>query len=61
MEKLYRKMTLKNGSKRYVPTIKGKRWLLFKRADDAQAHSLKVRARYHRLKQAEYANRHSQP
>lgn len=53
-ERLYRKLKLRDGRKFYAPTIHaGHRTLYYRSATDAQAHSMAVRIRYRRLKEAE--------
>lgn len=52
METLYLKYK-GPGRKAYVPRIAGKRRPVYRTATEAQAHSLRVRERYYRLKAAE--------
>lgn len=52
-ERLYSKFVMRDGRKLYAPTIHAKhRTLLYRKASDAQAHSMAVRTRYERLKAA---------
>lgn len=52
-EQLYRRLTFKNVGKVYVPLVHGKHVVrTFKRARDAESHTLKVRARLARLRAA---------
>ena len=56
METLYRRFRMKDGSKRYLPTVRGRHHRkLFKRAREAQAFSLRLRDRHQRLKKAQAA------